>query len=116
MCGFDSLTRYMSADRWAICTNCVRIANKKLLSLKVEIEESYGNIPREDYEAKRAEYRKLQSDSLEYPSPTFREDYEVGLATDAGPDSTIVVFDYSGRCTECSWGIDINERFTIPPK
>lgn len=64
----------MSADNWAICPKCQRLADDNKEKLENKLERSYGKIPAEEYLNLLEESR--QPVKLDF---TLREDYEIGI-------------------------------------
>ncbi len=91
----------MTADHWTYCLQCVRRADKAQEEQRQQVRASYGEIPIEQFEVARmaaAIDHELRDDERLF---TFREDWDQGVET----DGTMFV-KYSGRCSECNWGID----------
>ena len=82
----------MSADNWMQCPRCLLAEGQRLAEREKVVKDSYGNVPREEYQRRVAE---LAGGAPELPE-TFREDYEMGV-TDSGE----FYVSYRGTCTEC---------------
>lgn len=69
----------MSADNWTICPRCHAKRQEQLEKLQAKLDASYGKVPLETFDAKRAEVAK----ALAVPeSASMREDYELGVDSD----------------------------------
>jgi len=94
----------MSADNWDICPKCVANAVEELEARKAKVQEAYGKVSIEEFEAMRA-------DTPETVDPedfrTFREDYEFWGARDG-----VVHASYKGHCKEC--GTDLGFKSDHP--
>ena len=81
----------MSADNWAYCPKCKKIAAQRQTALELECRESYGKVTAEEY---LAMLKKIQNPpELDV---TLREDYKTGIDAD-GEFTT----SYSGHCDKC---------------
>lgn len=91
----------MSADNWAHCPRCVGQAREAHDAAVATVIASYGQIPVEEFDAKRAALADFDPE----PFKTFREDYEFYGAEDGE-----IVADYSGHCSKCGLGLDFQEH------
>lgn len=83
----------MIVDNWAICPQCLHEAEKASDERLRAVEEGYGVIPREEWEALRAKAEEsIDPESLR----TFREDWDI-----YGADEGVVNIHYSGGCGKC---------------
>jgi hypothetical protein len=84
----------MSADNWAICPQCGITEEAFRDKTNKSLTEAYGKIDARAY-LELAETCNKQIAEYE-PSPTFREDYEIGTGSDG-----IFCVSYRGGCSEC---------------
>ena len=87
----------MSADNWAVCPLCVRLAKQEKLAL-------YGKVSEEEYLDAVKRYDKIIASSNEN---TLREDYDIGISK----DGTFTV-SYSGSCKRC--GLKYQYKYSTP--
>ncbi len=99
----------MGADNWTYCLRCVYRADKTQELMRQQVRDSYGEIPVDQFEIARAaaaiDHELMDNETLY----TFREDWDQGVET----DGTVFV-NYSGRCSECNWGIDFEHTEVLP--
>lgn len=95
----------MSADDWDVCPSCLTKARDEWLAKTDHLSVAYGKIPLDEFDALRDDVAKGIN---EEDFRTFREDYEFYL------DGFTLHVSYSGHCTECSTGLDLNEEHKIP--
>ena len=93
----------MSADNWAVCPHCFKEAQEKYDQLVAEFDAAYGKVPLAEY--KQMEYDVAQGSPDEETYHTFREDYEFYHSSPG-----VLAVSYSGHCTECNCGLDIEEE------
>jgi len=93
----------MSATNWAFCPNCEQL-NKVEHEEKVRrLRESYGQVPRGDYEAAM----KIVNKMAELGEQTLREDYRVFIDSDL-----TFQLSYRASCECCKFNFEHN--LTIP--
>jgi len=93
----------MSADRWAICPNCKRMAEKKRENAKAKLDVSYGKVSAEKY----LELVALANEEIELDT-NLREDYEQGTDEDGE-----YYVSYSCQCNECDFSWQYKHKETI---
>lgn len=81
----------MSADNWTTCPKCAKIAERKEAIRAIELRESYGKIPPEEFVKAMA----LKPAEL---GDTLREDYDQGVHGDSYTVS------YRCSCSICGFG------------
>lgn len=89
----------MSADRWAICPKCKKVANEARDKAIRKAKATYGKVPEETYQAAIEE-----AGEPVVLKETFREDYQQGM----DDDGTYSV-SYAGRCNSCGF----SHRYTF---
>jgi hypothetical protein len=90
----------MSADNWAVCPKCVKLANVKAAEQVTAVKESYGKVPEQEYTAALLALDKLPKTPADI-GENFREDYEI-----YGAESGVITVSYSGHCSRCGLGLD----------
>ena len=82
----------MSADNWAKCPKCAKLAEDKKSVLLLKTQQAYGKVSEDEY-----------SDLLlELQTPivlkrTLREDYEIGIW------NNVFEVSYSAHCSKCGF-------------
>jgi hypothetical protein len=84
----------MSADNWTICPRCHEQYEKDLEAFERKVNESYGNVPPEEYIRLLSERAQLEE---KQEPQTLREDYEQGIIEGE------YYLRYSARCSKCGW-------------
>ena len=102
----------MSADNWAICPRCKSAADAVSVQRREEVERAYGRVAPEKYIEM---LDNADAKDREGISPTFREDYQIGLTADG-----VFFVSYRGAC-ECGAAFDydyelLNAVKINPPK
>lgn len=88
----------MSADAWAICPLCVVDARAEHDRKVRALNEAYGKLPREEWQAMDDELPdEFDPYSVE---PTVREDYEIGF-DGSDPTQNHAEIHYKGVCQTC---------------
>jgi hypothetical protein len=80
-----------------VCPQCKKRRQAELDEQAAAVQRAYGVVPVEEYLAKRADHEQAEGEPM---SPTFREDWEVGLYEDT------VYINYSGSCSVCGLKFD----------
>ena len=96
----------MSADNWRECPKCESQADTAYAQALLQLEESYGKIPVDEWLKARDEANKLDV-SRNTVETHFREDYEFYWA-----DSDTVVATYGGECMDC--GFKVSFKYEHP--
>ncbi len=91
----------MSADNWTNCPRCLDAAEKAHAAEIAAVMATYGTIPVEEFDAKRAALPTVTPAASEVYM-TFREDYEIYDA-----ETGEVRISYRGGCTKCSLACEI---------
>lgn len=91
----------MSADNWTICPKCERVATEQNSIAQQKLDDDYGKIIREEWEARQKSVAKLLSTGLR---DTLSEDFSIGMR---GSD---FVFRYRAYCIECSFDYACNGK------
>lgn len=87
----------MSASNWQECPQCDANKASEEFSKTNELQEAYGKVSAEEYEAKRQELIEFLR---EIPEETLREDYNYQLDPST---ATLGVF-YKCHCAVCDFG------------
>lgn len=96
----------MSADNWAECPRCIFNDRYEVAQLEHKLNEIYGNVPIQDYEALRNQIEELQYEQdNNRRTETFREDYEF-----YGAETGTLKISYSGCCTKCGLKLQFEEE------
>jgi hypothetical protein len=97
----------VSADNWTVCPRCWDRAKCEAAEARANVMVLYGQIPVEEFDAKRAALTEPDPDDFS----TFREDYEF-----YGAEEGEVKARYSGVCTVCGLAVELKEakRFWEP--
>lgn len=91
----------MSADAWSTCPRCFHKAEEEHRKEVADVMALYGQVPVEEFDAKRAE---LPDAPRPQHFETFREDYEFW-----GADTGTLEVSYKGRCTKCGLGVELRD-------
>lgn len=84
----------MSADNWAICPNCARIAEEKREKAIEKAQAAYGKVTAEKFMAGIAAAEALP----DKPEESLREDYCLGTRIDGE-----FYVSYACSCRECGF-------------
>lgn len=100
----------MSADNWAACLNCRKLALADIVAQEAALKDQYGKVSADEYQVMQIELAdaRRKFDRSEEPN-SFREDYEI-----YGAESGTVVVSYSGHCVVCGFGLDFEVKREIP--
>lgn len=102
----------MSADNWTTCHGCDLAAQQEVEKQRSIIADKYGTVKYAEYERVRSEAEKnIEWILRQSRGETFREDYEIH-----GADEGTVHVSYSGKCTECGYGISFETEHPIGGK
>lgn len=82
----------MTADNWAYCPQCQRLAKIATDKRNETLENAYGKLAREEYLVLAEETEAANS---QLPRQTLREDYEIGI------DEGDFFAAYSASCSVC---------------
>lgn len=98
----------MSASNWAVCPRCVHVWKLALAEKARQAFEGYGILPREVFDALRAE---VDAGIDLKACRTFREDYEI-----YGANTGELTVSYGGGCDTCglSYSFTHKETFWAP--
>ncbi len=98
----------VGADNWQPCPQCLYWARQKASVEQNAVMELYGEVPVEDFDARRAALPSVDPDDFY----TFREDYEFW-----GAETGEVQVSYRGACNVCglSATIETSNRFWEAP-
>lgn len=91
----------MSANNWAICPNCNRVAQNKDAAQKEEIDNVYGTVSKEAF------LNVVANQKPTVIGCTLREDYEIGIY-----DGVFFV-SYRGYCTQCGFEKEFEQKEVI---
>lgn len=91
----------MSADNWAFCPNCDKIAAAKIIKNACDLQHLYGKIPADEFTRRSNELASIKSVREE----SLREDYEIGIYS----DGTFKV-DYRASCRVCGFSFSFTEE------
>jgi len=91
----------MSADRWSECPICIRNHKKKItekiLLLEKELNQNYGNVPKEKFYALQEKTKqKIQNLLNKQLEDSLMEYFTIGVSNQG-----LAYADYSGQCTVC---------------
>jgi len=96
----------MSADDWRTCPKCNKnIVKQKQDKLK-KLKDSYGKIPREDYNKKIMALANGAEDM--YDDETLREDYEIYMDNDG-----ILTISYGCFCEKCGFEFNFDKKIPV---
>ena len=98
----------MTADNWQECPQCDANKASEEFSRTCDLEEAYGKVSAEEYEAKRQELIEF---IREVPEETLREDYEYQL----NPCTATLGVYYKCHCTVCNFGFKVEEKIDYLP-
>ncbi len=84
----------MSANSWAVCPKCLKIAKAQKEAEIKELKDSYGKVSMERYNGLKIEADQPLLDSEE----TLREDYEIFMSFGGKLE-----VDYSCHCDKCGF-------------
>ncbi len=84
----------MSADNWAICPKCEKIAEKSKEAFKLKVQEAYGKFSEDKYLKLTA---KLKEPIKVEDQDTLREDFYIGISNGE------LHIEYSGSCDKCGF-------------
>lgn len=93
----------MSADNWAICPNCVKLAQANKEKLEKKARDSYGKVSLEEYQVLVSLASTAVKDSESYR--TLREDFDIGISEDG-----MFNVSYSGSCRACGFEYSYTEE------
>lgn len=99
----------MAADNWAKCPYCHKAALEDIKARQKDLNESYGVVSIEVFEAKRERLAKdvLVAESI--TRRTWRESYAI-----SGAEDGVVVVEYLGSCDECKKSFEFSARHPLP--
>lgn len=100
----------MSADNWWYCPYCVQDARAAFDARTKEIEDLYGKLPADEWEALRAEHPR-EFVFYEQVERTLREDWEEGFEGSADPADPTTTNHYKAGCSKC--GAQVESRVTV---
>jgi len=98
----------MSADNWLECPQCEANKVSQEFSKTNDLQEIYGKVSAEEYEAKRQELIEFLR---EVPEETLREDYEYQL----DPSTASLGIYYKCHCAVCNFGFTVNDEIDYLP-
>lgn len=95
----------MSADNYTTCPRCEHQHQENLSQMAVELAETYGKLPLEEWERTRQDHEAAKRVQLE---ESFREDYEFH-----GAGTGEVTASYSGICSRCGLSTSFKHKHQI---
>jgi hypothetical protein len=85
----------VSANNWGICPRCKAKREDDVRALDIDLAQSYGEVPIEQFDHLRAERDKLATAE---PERTLREDYEIWINQDGRFYAS-----YVAHCSVCQF-------------